>query len=244
MKVSIKTKKTLAAVAMVAPLALVACGSEGDVAAESSPAPSSSSAAETTTTSKEKPDQDDEAKKKAAEDSSASAAQESEAAAAPAANEVPADTNAAASNGPEGSDAAANAVENPFPEGQAEGAQVAPVEGGNPGTEADTAAIRATLEDVYAQDSMHGMIQSIERNTCESVIAANGGHEAFSVAGIPDVSYAEMGIDRSQNGVDAVNNVLVNGDRASADVTVRTQEGQDTTTQRFLHEGGQWKMCD
>ncbi|MHA2789320.1 hypothetical protein ACXZ66_09270 [Corynebacterium sp. S7] len=236
MKVSIKTKKTLAAVAMVAPLALVACGSEGDVAAESTAASSPSSAAETTTATNDKQAEEE---KKAQE---ASAAAESSKASA--AQEAPADTNAAANAGPSGSDSAANAVDNPFENSNPPEAQVAPIEGGQAGSDADAAAIRGTLEDVYAQNSMHGMIQSIERNTCESVIQANGGHEAFSVAGIPDVSYAEMGIDASQNGVDSVSNVLVNGDRASADVTVRTQDGQDTTTQRFLHEGGQWKMCD
>lgn len=237
MKVSIMTRKSLIAAAIVAPLALAACGSTEDVAQEETTATPSSttsaSAAETTTSKK-------------AEEKESTESKPSEPSSAPRESDsADMDTNAAAEDPNAGSDAAANNVEDPFaagvgvPEGD-----VAPIEGGQPGTEADAAAIRGTLEDIYAQDSLHGMIQAVERNTCEDLIAANGGHEAFSVNGIPDASFSELGMDAGQNGIDSVSDVQVNGDTASATVTVRTQEGTDTATQRFRHEGGQWKMCN
>ncbi|WIM66938.1 hypothetical protein QP027_07295 [Corynebacterium breve] len=235
MKVSTKTKKTIAAAALVLPLALSACGSDesetktasdateatASKAADSSKAKSSETKESTesteSATSEEKPEGEDKDK--------------------------PADPNTPPGEnlGPQGDP---NTVENPFNNGQAPIADIQPLQSGVEGSPEVTAEIRAVIDDLYAQNTLKGMTDAMLNNTCARVIDENGGPQAFDTGSMPDMSFAELGIDTSQNYVENVSDVKVDGNRASATVSVHTKDGPSHATQIFEHENGSWKMCN
>ena len=51
------------------------------------------------------------------------------------------------------------------------------------------------------------------------------------------------GFDWSKTGVESINDVVVNGDDASATVNVNTSQGMDSSTMRFKRENGNWTFC-
>lgn len=139
----------------------------------------------------------------------------------------------------------AAAAVDPLNSGQITFAELAPVEGGEPASEAERAEIEALLNGMYDATTLHGFLGYLPANTCNELIAEQGGAAAFDLGGIPDLpmraipSYVE-----ANPRIDAIEDIKVSGDTASAFVTA-TSGGESTTdTHRFRHEDGAWKFCN
>lgn len=80
---------------------------------------------------------------------------------------------------------------------------------------------------------------------CSELINEHGGPEAFSVAGMPDVPLASIPeYQATATKVTGVDKLMVDGTRATADVTTVTGAGQTATnTMAFRNEQGAWKLC-
>lgn len=239
MKISFTSKKTLAAVAMVIPLTLTACGSKESE--ESTEAMASSSTTTTTSSKSSEKDKPEEEKDKPEGEEDKPEGEEREEPENPEANpdEQAAPQGRAAAQGAGGPAAG----ENPLEGGQLPTAQVEPLQTGQSGTAEDAAQIKANLSEIYNQTTVQGMTNALVNNTCARVLEENGGAQVFDLGG-QDVSLAELGVDTSQNYVRDVRDVKIDGNRASATVEVQTQQGTDTATQIFQNEGGRWKMCN
>lgn len=118
------------------------------------------------------------------------------------------------------------------------------VENGKPGSDKDREEITAMLNGIYRQDTVGGLTRAIGDNTCKRVVKESGGEDAFNVQQGADVKFSDLGIDVSQNGVIALDDLQVKGKDASAMVKAKTYEGEDQALMRFVKEGGQWKMCN
>lgn len=118
------------------------------------------------------------------------------------------------------------------------------VENGKPGSDKDREEITAMLNGVYKQETVGGLTRAIGDNTCKRVVKESGGEDAFNVQQGADVKFSDLGIDVSQNGVIALDDLQVKGKDASAMVKAKTYEGEDQALMRFAKEGGQWKMCN
>lgn len=118
------------------------------------------------------------------------------------------------------------------------------VENGKPGSDKDREEITAMLNGIYRQETVGGLTRAIGDNTCKRVVKESGGEDAFNVQQGADVKFSDLGIDVSQNGVTALDDLQVKGKDASAMVKAKTYEGEDQALMRFAKEDGQWKMCN
>ncbi|WP_155861256.1 hypothetical protein [Corynebacterium doosanense] len=225
MPVSLNLSKFAVAAVIATPLVLVACGSGDDVeeqAASASTVTSQATAASTTQTS-------------STTSASTSASESAEG-----------ETPSAAADQPSGSAAdggAAPVLENPFENGDIEVAQPDPVQG-RPASAEETEALSNLVNGIYQQPSLHGFMMYMPNHTCAATLEAQGGIEAYSLDGIPDMPMNQFP-GYSESRVTAIENQTVtdSGDRASATVTVQSAEGPSTGTMVFQHEGGEWKFC-
>lgn len=120
-----------------------------------------------------------------------------------------------------------------------------PVAGGTPASEADRAEIEGLVNGIYQMDTFHQFLRYIPENTCHEVVAAQGGAASMDLAGIPDQPLAEWDYYVSaQPHIASVTDVQVEGDRASAVVTAVSAGQSETRTQRYLREDGRWKFCN
>ena len=212
-------KKTVIVGICVTPLVLSACGSkkEDSSASPSSSTSSVSAVAEQTGTSSS---------------SASSVAPTSEG--APTSEAAPADA-------PEGEPAVPSNLnlENPVPV-----QQLAPVDG-QPASDADRAAIDQLVRSFNSAPTLRAYMGNVLNNTCSRVIEANGGPGAYDLSQIPDMPLSAVPEYQNANpSVDAVDDVRVQGDAASASVT-STASGKTTTgVMRFHKEQGNWKLCD
>ena len=233
-------KKVFTALVIAAPLTLVACGS-GEADSDSSSSAAAGSASTVTSTS-------------------APEAVPEESAAAPEADETGEGKDVAASAAPKsGTDTAAPAVPNaqganagaqqtianPFEEGeQLEGVVQEPVSGGAPASPEDADAINGLVHGIYEQTTLNGLVQYMPNNTCQAVLAASDWDPNYNTQGVPDMPLDQIPqFQQAQPSVDAIDNLSVAGDKASAEVTVTSGGQTDTSTMRFLREEGRWKFC-
>ena len=222
-------KLSAAALALVAPLALVACGSgESDEAA----APSTSAVTSTTEATPEKETSSAETTtSKAAETSEA---EEADAQAQKETQEPNAQGEDPAAVGP--ADAAAG---NPL-----EGEELQPVQNGQPADEATRGEISGLVNGWYEVGDMRAYMRYIPDNTCSQVLAENPdvGNVDYSV--FPQVPMDQVSDNWGAAGVQSIDDLAVSGDTASATVTVNTGEGVDSSVMRFKNEGGKWLFCN
>lgn len=237
-------KKAIAAVTLALPLALVACGSDN---ADSSDA-STTLTSESTTTSTEETTEETTEESEETEDDNADEENPDEG------NDDPdsPDTQAAAAAPRDGG---APEIQ-PLPEGALEGVEQQPLEGGNPAPEADVAAIRGLVEGFHAPitaDNVQERSVFVVENTCQSVLQRSGAdaYSADMLRGMQITPEEKRLLEQSgffsnqpTVSVDSIDNVVVDGGRASATVSVTSNGQSDTSTMRFLHEDGRWKMCD
>ncbi|MGD7000929.1 hypothetical protein [Corynebacterium halotolerans] len=123
--------------------------------------------------------------------------------------------------------------------------KLAPVEGGQPADEADRAEIESLITGMYDAETLHDILGYLPANTCHEVIQEAGGPAAFDLANVPDLPLSAVPEYANSNpGVDAVEDVQVDGGTASASVTVTSDGQSQTEVQRFRHEDGVWKFCN
>ncbi|AWB81606.1 hypothetical protein C3B44_03880 [Corynebacterium yudongzhengii] len=245
-------KKSLVLVAATAPLALVACGSNGeeeegtaaDASQKTSQATSSQQADDEKDAEDKDKDKDGDAEDKKDKDGDA---EDKEANAEDKDGEDRQNGNGDQANAAAGAGAgapgagASGQLEDPFAGGDVEVVEPEPVPGGQPASEQDARAISDLVNGIYEQETLHGFISYMPDNSCQALLAETNA-DAFSLEGIPNAPMDQMR-GWNETHVSDTSDVLVNGDTASATVTVQTEFGPDSKTQRFRNEGGAWKFC-
>lgn len=237
-------KKSLIAVALVAPLSLAACGSDDENADDTA-----SSVAKTTTTTKSK---EKTSEKKTEEKTSEEKKEGEENKDGESAAPKPEGEN------PEGGE---QAVANPFEEGAdpfQNMPKVEPVQG-EAASQEDIDGINTLVRGMYEQQTMRSFVKYLPEHTCSAIRNdPNSGLDQVDYNQVPDVPMNQLkdmmaaagqdtsqmeGFDWSKTGVESINDVVVNGDDASATVNVNTSQGMDSSTMRFKRENGNWTFC-
>lgn len=123
--------------------------------------------------------------------------------------------------------------------------EVAPLASGRPGTQAEIAAITTMLRRQEQQTTFRGFMQNYADSLCDELVEEQGGRAAFDSSNVPDLPLAAMPeYQATATKVTAVDNVVVEGERASADVTLVDGSGVKTTnTMVFRFERNDWKLC-
>ena len=246
-------KKSLFAVAMVAPLALAACSSnDEDDSTKTTSSSSASSSSETSAKESAKKSEDKDAdkdkkeekdKKKAAEDPK--------------------------EKGEEGGNAGANA--NPIENGDdpfANAQDIKPIEGGQEASDGDKQAIEQLVRGQHEIDNVKDYFGYMPAHACKAVREGESGdfqQYLNYVDSLPNQSFAEYANSMRQQSqgnakinefadqleaiptstkLESINDVVVNGDDASATVSVSNSDGTDTSTVRFRREDGNWTFCN
>lgn len=258
--------KTCMAALLVLPLTLTACGSQSEEAPESAAAtPSVSGASKSTTsaddkdakesaseteTSKKKDsdkksdsDKDDGKKGEAKEGSDKSGSDKS-------GSDKSSDGGSSAGGAAAGADAAGGAaagdeqleeqLSQPTPT-QADLAEVAEGKGADAATKKE---IKALVNGLYQTKTVRDLVTYMPDHTCKSVVDQQGGKAAMDVGGMQDPVLdmpAETMI--GNNSVKSIKDIKVNGNKASAMVTISTANGDDTKVQQYLKENGAWTFC-
>lgn len=225
-------KKTVLALAMIVPFALGACSSEEGTedSAANSGAPTSSSSVPATTSAETSTSAPSSAAPSSAEESTGN-------------DRAGAEAEALASG------------ENPLENVPT----VKPVESGQAASQEDVNAITGLVQGLYETTTMREFFRYMPEHSCQAVLNANDGELAkMDYNQVPDVPMDSLkstmqaagedtsaleGFDWNSTGVDSINDVLVNGDDASATVNVNTNNGIDSTTMRFKREAGNWTFC-
>ncbi|MDY3127633.1 MAG: hypothetical protein SOW59_05820 [Corynebacterium sp.] len=222
MSLLISAKKPAIALALVAPLVLTACGSkEKDSTTTSATTVTSTSAVETATTT---------AVTTSVEPSASDAA-------ATAGNEADANNGEANAAGAAGAGAAAEG--NPLPT-----TELAPVADGQPADAATKDAISGLVNGIYTVNDTRSFLRYIPEHTCSEVLAQNPDINQVDYNTVPAMPMTEMNGNWAAAGVQSIEDLAVNGDRASATVTINTGETVDTSVMRFRNEGGRWLFCN
>lgn len=226
-------KLSTAALALVAPLALVACSSgesEDEAVATTSAVTSTVEATSEEETTSEEATSEETTTSEAAETTEV----DTQAQAAP--EEPAAQDGAAAGGAGAAADAAAG---NPL--GTEE---LQPVEGGQAADEATSGQISALVNGWYEVPDMRAYMRYIPDNTCSQVLAENPDVNNVDYNMFPQIPMTQVSNNWNAAGVQSIDDLTVNGNDASATVTVNTGEGVDTSVMRFKNEGGSWLFCN
>lgn len=129
--------------------------------------------------------------------------------------------------------------------GQVPVATVAPAKNGRPGTPAETQAITDMLKRQESATTVNEYFSIFVDSMCSEIINEQGGPEAFSTAGVPDMPLAAIPeYQATATKVTGVDDVLIEGERATAKVTTVTGAGETAAnTMAFRNEQGNWKLC-
>ncbi|WP_290222371.1 hypothetical protein [Corynebacterium confusum] len=236
---------SVAALALVVPLTLTACGSDEEDSTEA--APSTETATKEAPSSKAK----DEDKDKDAEKSSEAKDKDKDAEKSAQGKERSASHqdggNAGGGNAGGGDQAAAAESQvDPFEggdplQGQAD---IAPVEGGQAADGAVSDEINGLVRGLYDQQDMRSFMRYMPDHTCQRVLDAQPELRNADYSQIPQVSMDEASNGQWKNTfVQDIRDIQVKDNTASATVEVATPQGPDTTTMRFANEGGNWTFC-
>lgn len=254
MSLSLTPKKAIVAVAALAPLIVAGCSSADEETAAKNTSTVTSTSQTATATSTEDPEhKDDKNKDDKDQDNKEKEKKEKEKAEKEKAKDQPAE------NQPKPQDQAANGGTldhgghngqpvNPFAGGNPQDINVAPVEGGQPADEQTVAEIRSLLDGQFEQTNPIDFFTYMPKNSCSAVLdEIDGGADAFKEENVDPATRAAMDnlfqVAPVNAHIESVTDVQRNGDRASATVTIRNQQGPDTALYRFQNEGGQWKFC-
>lgn len=246
-------KKSLFAVAMVAPLALAACSSddEDDSTKTTSSSPATTSSETSAKESAKKSEDKDADKDKKEEKDKKKAAEDPK------------------GKGEEGGNAGANA--NPIENGDdpfANAQDIKPIEGGHEASDGDKQAIEQLVRGQHEIDNVKDYFGYMPAHACKAVREGESGdfqQYLNYVDSLPNQSFAEYANSMRQQSqgnakinefanqleaiptstkLESINDVVVNGDDASATVSVSNPEGTDTSTVRFRREDGNWTFCN
>jgi len=249
-------KKSLIAVALVAPLALAACGSvdNNDDSKKAAATTASKSSEDKSADKSQDKDADKDKDKNKDKDKDKDGENKDGAA------------GAEGQDG-EGPDQMANPLNNgedPF----AGAKDIKPIEGGQDANDADKQAIEQLVRGQHEIDNVKESFNCMPQHACQAV--REGQAKEFSqyqqyVDSLPNESFAEYANSMRQQGggngevekfasqlesipqstkLQSVNDIVVNGDDASATVSVSNSEGNETSTVRFRRENGNWTFCN
>lgn len=210
-------KKTAVAIVAASALVLAACGSESDTAA-SSAAPKATTA-QKTTAAMTKDAMTEESPTSEITKSSIPEATPEQPAPEPAPESLP-----------------------PLPEIVV--TPQAPVQGGQPASPEDTAAISNLVMGLNKAQTLRAYMRYVPDNACSKALAE------VDVAGldynqIPDIPLdANPEFAKAKNLIVGVGDVVVDGETASANVTTNVDGKQEVAVQRFTRENGRWLFCN
>ena len=122
--------------------------------------------------------------------------------------------------------------------------ELQPVEGGQAADEATSGQISALVNGWYEVPDMRAYMRYIPDNTCSQVLAENPDVNNVDYNMFPQIPMAQVSTNWNAAGVQSIDDLTVNGNDASATVTVNTGEGVDTSVMRFKNEGGSWLFCN
>lgn len=241
-------KKSLVAVALVAPLALTACNSDGEDTVSDA-----SSAVKTMTTTKasdkssapsKSEDKKDEDKDKSEENKDGEDKEPKQ-----------------EGEQPQAEGEAPESVTNPFENGGdpfKDMPKAEPVQG-EAASQEDVDGINNLVRGLYDTTTMRQFIKYLPDHACAEVRNnPESGLNNIDYNQVPDIPINQLrdmvaasgqgdagmeGFNWDQTGVESINDVVVNGDDASATVNVNTNKGVDSSTMRFKRENGNWTFC-
>ena len=239
------------ALALALPLALTACGNKEESAdsAQSSAAPATSAAPKSQNPDDAK--KAEEEKKKAEEAKKAEEEKKKAEEEAKKAEEEKKKAEEEAKKAAEEQKPADNAegemptLANPLEDNPPTVVPLPPVENGQAANEQVKAELTELVGGIYKQRDMRSFTRYIPEHSCKQLLdqqetdLRNVDYDQLPQTPIEQV----MGPEWAQIGLQSLDNVQVNGDDASADVTVNSPQGPDTSTMRFHHEGGRWTFC-
>ena len=249
-------RKSLIAVALVAPLALAACGSvdNNDDSKKAAATTASKSSEDKSADKSQDKDADKDKDKNKDKDKDKDGENKDGAA------------GAEGQDG-EGPDQMANPLNNgedPF----AGAKDIKPIEGGQDANDADKQAIEQLVRGQHEIDNVKEYFNYMPQHACQAVRegqAKEFGQYQQYVDSLPNQSFAEYANTMRQQGggngevekfasqlestpqstkLQSVNDIVVNGDDASATVSVSNSEGNETSTVRFRRENGNWTFCN
>ena len=145
---------------------------------------------------------------------------------------------------------------------------IEPVTGGQPASQGDAQAITDLVSAVFPrpEDTIRGYYAWQLDNTCRQALGDEAAIQQVQgqLEQMPDIAIADLltispemagGDAQTQQmfaafqgltaaTVDGVNNIMVNGNDASADVTITASGQTQTGPMRFLREDDRWKLCN
>ena len=138
---------------------------------------------------------------------------------------------------------------NPFENGMPENTNQ-PIEGGEEGSEEDARQMEETGRAVLNPESFSGWTRTILDNSCKAV--ADPMMEELERQGLTLEQVEEAGRVAEQQGQAleiprsevSISDVRVDGNRASANLTAKNDNGEETHVMIFEKEDGRWKLCN
>ena len=242
--VKLQTKKsmavTTAALALVLPLA--ACGSDDEgtsgglsTAAEAPEASAANSSTEASAEKSEKSEKPEKSEK--AEKTSKTSEKEKK------------KEDKQKSNQAQGDEEQPPTLANPFENGMPENTNE-PLANGEAGSEDDRREMEDTARAVLNPGSFADWTPTILENSCKAVtepMLEELERQGMSLEQVQEASrLAEeqgQGIELPETEV-SLDDVRIDGDRASASLTARSEHGEETSTMIFQKEDGRWKLCN
>lgn len=138
---------------------------------------------------------------------------------------------------------------NPFENGMPENTNQ-PLASGEAGSEDDRREMEATARAVLNPGSFADWTPNILENSCKAVtepMLEELERQGLTLQQVEEASrLAEQqgqGIELPETEV-SLDDVRVDGDRASASLTARSENGEETQTMIFQKEDGRWKLCN
>ena len=254
-------KKSLIAVALVAPLALAACGSDDNNDDSKKAAATTASKSSEDKSADKSQDKDADKDKNKDKDKDKNKDGEKKDAAA----------NDEGQEGEDGAGEGTDQMANPLNDGEdpfAGAEDIKPIEGGQNANDADKQAIEQLVRGQHEIDNVKEYFNYMPQHACQAVRegqAKEFGQYQQYVDSLPNQSFGEYANTMRQQGggngeiekfasqlesipqstkLQSVNDVVVNGDDASATVSVSNSEGTETSTVRFRRENGNWTFCN
>lgn len=125
-----------------------------------------------------------------------------------------------------------------------EGTQFQPVEGGTPASEQDRAEIEALVRGQDEQVGFRDYLSYIPNRTCKRVKEKNDP-SSYDLSNLPNTPIRDNPDFAAGNPhTESVDDVMVNGDEASATVVAVSKGESNSQTMRFHREDGKWTFCD
>lgn len=117
-----------------------------------------------------------------------------------------------------------------------------PIEGGQAASPEDAEAITALVNGINDETTLRGYMGYMPNRACSR---AKANAQYLDINQIPDINLADFPeFQNAKASIDSVDNIVVNGDQASASVTTSHNGVSETDVQRYLREGDRWTFCD